>query len=96
MSHSQSYTKEFKQGAVDMVLEQGMTRAEVGRRLGTSSKNVSRWVKEHLAGSPAQPSQQTHQDLAQKVLALEKENKQLKMEREILKKAAAFFANDSR
>ena len=42
----QEYTDEFKQGAVKMVLKEKMTRSDVGRRLGTSSKNVARWVKE--------------------------------------------------
>ncbi len=41
----QEYTEEFKQGAVNMVLKEGLSRSDVGRRLDTSCKNVSRWVK---------------------------------------------------
>lgn len=92
----QEYTNEFKQGAVDMVLKEKMTRSEVGRRLGTSSKNVSRWVKEYQNDQSATPGKENMADLQRKVALLEKENRRLQMEREILKKAAAFFASESR
>ena len=91
------YTKEFKQDAIDLVLEQGYNANEVGRRLGINQSNVSRWVREH---------RQDQQDLAEGGVTrkeletenrrLRKENQRLKMEREILKKATAFFAKESK
>ena len=41
MSSKRSYTEEFKQGAVDLVVTEGLSTGEVGRRLGTSPKNIS-------------------------------------------------------
>lgn len=41
MSKKLHYTEEFKKGAVKLVLDEGLTQAEVGRRSGTSGKNVS-------------------------------------------------------
>jgi transposase len=94
MNH-QNYTEEFKANAVRMVLVEGLTRTEVGRRLEVPSQNVSRWVKE---------AQENQQDLAEngesnsllkkKIQDLEKQNRQLQMERDILKKATAFFAKE--
>ncbi len=92
MTKKQSYTDEFKQGAVALVIEQGLSVAEVGRRLGTSSKNVSRWVAD--SKTPA-VNNTVESELLAKIKKLEKENKILHMERELLKKAATFFAKES-
>lgn len=94
MRKNQIYTEEFKQGAIKMVLEQNMSRSDVGRRLGTCAKNVSRWVREHLSEQENSSSGNNIKELISKNKELEKENKRLRMEREILKKAAAFFANE--
>lgn len=95
MSHQKmKYTKEFKQEAVKLVTEQGYTQAEASRCLGISSKNLNRWVGElTIEGSPVKKL--TKPTLEQEELQrLRKENMRLRMEREILKKAAAFFANE--
>jgi transposase len=87
------FTDEFKNDAVKLVTEQGYTASEVGHRLGVNHSNVSRWVREHrrrLENPTYSP------DLEAEVKRLRKENKRLQMERDILKKAAAFFANDSK
>ena len=91
-----NYTDEFEQDAVKLVVEQRYSCPEVGRRLGVSASNVSRWVRQHS---------QDQQDLSEggiprkeletEIRRLKKENKRLEMEREILKKAAAFFAKES-
>ena len=84
------YTDEFKQGAVDMVRDHNLTQVEVAKRLGTSSKNIARWVKD--ASGDADTKAQN--DYSKRIAELEKENKRLKMERDILKKATAFFAKE--
>ena len=90
------YTKEFKQDAVKMVTEQGHSACEVGRRLGVGQSNVSRWVlefrKDQEVGVEGEVSRK---ELEAEVKRLRKENQRLQMEREILKKAAAFFAKES-
>lgn len=91
-----SYTKEFKQDAVKLVMEQGYTCGEVARRLGIADSNVTRWVRlcrqdqEDIAENGV-----TCRDLEAENRRLMKENQRLMMEREILKKAAAFFAKES-
>jgi transposase len=86
------FTDEFKNDAIKLVTEQGYNASEVGRRLGINHSNVSRWVREHrrrLENPTNTP------ELKAEVKRLRKENKRLLMERDILKKAAAFFANES-
>lgn len=88
------FTQEFRQEAVRLVLEHGYTQAEAGKRLGISSKNLSRWIKEQASGKTSSLSVKQKLTAEQEELqALRKENKRLKLEREILKKAAVFFAN---
>lgn len=91
------FTKEFKDDAVSLVVEQGYSCAEVGRRLGVSENNVNRWVRRHRDQSESPSSEGlTREQLESELKRLRKENKRLEMEREILKKAAAFFANESK
>jgi transposase len=91
------YTAEFKADAIDLVLKHGYSCSEVARRLGVPRNNIHRWVLGHRKGS--QKVDETGKTLDE-VLAenrqLKKENQRLEMEREILKKAAAFFAKESK
>ena len=90
------YTKEFKRDAVKLVLEQGYSANEVARRLGINQTSVSRWVREHRQDhEPSINGSATRSELEAEVKRLHKENQRLQMEREILKKAAAFFAKES-
>jgi transposase len=90
---ARKYTKEFKEEAVKLVVERGYSQAEAGRVLGVDSKNISHWIKglaaEKSVGKQISPDQE-------EIKRLRKENERLVMEREILKKAAAFFANEKR
>ena len=91
------FTAEFKDDAVSLVLEQGYSCAEVARRLDVPENNVNRWVRkcrERLESESADGL--SHEQLEAELKRLRKENKRLEMEREILKKAAAFFANESK
>ncbi len=91
-----SFTNQFKQDAVNLVLENDYSCAEVARRLGITENNVNRWVREarnqienYTTGSPSP------EKMEKELHHLKKENQRLLMEREILKKAAAFFAKES-
>lgn len=91
------FTKEFKSDAVGLVVEQGYSCAEVGRRLGVSENNVNRWVRQYRDKNESLSTDGlTREQLKAELKRLRKENKRLEMEREILKKAAAFFANESK
>ena len=85
------YSHEFKAAAVKLVTQQGLSQAEVGRRLGVSSGTLCGWVQQLAPGGHL-----TDQQMQTKIKQLEQENRRLKMEREILKKAATFFASESR
>jgi len=75
-----TYTKEFKRGAVDLILEQGYSIAEASRNLGINYNMLSRWKNESQSnGADAFPSK-GH------MIKEQAENKRLRMERDILKK----------
>jgi transposase len=90
------FTKEFKSQAVKLVTKEGYTQAEAAKNLGIDAKNLSRWIQESKPekqmGKPATRLSMPDQEELQQ---LRKEVKRLKMERDILKKAAAFFANEN-
>jgi transposase len=88
------FTDDFKRDAVKLVIEQGYNTSEAGRRLGVSQSNISRWVRQYRQATE-NPSG-TDRDLEAENKRLRKENQRLLMEREILKKAAAFFASESK
>lgn len=89
-----SYTDEFKHDAVMLVIEQGYGVREAARNLGITDKILGRWKREYL--DRQDPAFQAKEDEKSELKRLRKENARLKMEREILKKAAAFFANESK
>ena len=90
------YTQEFKDDAVDLVIKHGYSCAEAGRRLGINSNNIIRWVRQYRDQEEAsEAGTDSPKELRAEINRLRKENKRLQMEREILKKAAAFFANES-
>jgi len=89
-----NYPKDFKNDAIKLAIEQGYTCTEVGRRLGINQTNVSRWVRQYR-NAEEEPTQGARSELESENRRLRKENRRLLMEREILKKAAAFFAKES-
>jgi transposase-like protein len=90
------YTKELREEAVKLVTEQGLTIPDVGRRLSIPKSTISYWVREekrgNLAsvGSSKKPLADTEMELAQ----VKRELAQVKMERDFLRKAAAYFAKE--
>jgi transposase len=95
MSNKKKYTQEFRQEAIKLVTEQDYSQAEASKRLGVPHANLSRWIKEsNDLGISKQGQKKVIRTEQKELEALRKENKRLKLEREILKKAAAFFANE--
>jgi transposase len=94
-----TYSLEFKQEAVRLVRKQGLTVAQTARDIGVDKTTIGTWVRKadagELGGKPTAPSAPTPA-LLDEVRRLRKENKVLREEREILKKAAAFFAKETR
>jgi transposase len=90
-----SFTDEFKAGAVALVLKQGKTVADVARDLDLTPSAVSQWVKQAKVDGGKGPLGALTTADKDELARLRKENRELRMERDILKKAAAFFAKES-
>ena len=89
------FTQEFKEDAVSLVIDYGYSCAEVARRLGIPDNNVSRWVRLHHERTENEfGADLSREQLEAALKRLQKENKRLEMEREMLKMAAAFYANE--
>jgi transposase len=98
MMKRKQYSKEFKLDAVSLVLEQGYSRKEAGKSLDVNPHVIGRWVKEFQSEEDGQalrgngkltPEQEENRRLKAQV-------KRLEMERDILKKATAFFAAETK
>ena len=95
--NKRSYTSEFKQDAVRLVTEQGYKVTEAARNLGINPSVLARWKSQLVSeGTNAFPGKGRLSPEQEELKRLRKENQRLKMERDILKKAAAFFANESK
>jgi transposase len=86
------FTREFKVSAVKLVNEQGYTIRDAAKSLGVDAASVRGWVARFEAEPGLSPSGEGA--LAAELRRLRKENARLLMEREILKKAAQFFARE--
>ena len=90
------YSKQFKSDAVKLVTEQDFNVSEAARNLGIHHSSLRRWKRElESDGNQAFPGKGNLSAEKQELDRLRKENKRLRMEREILKKATAFFAKES-
>ncbi|HAT8853908.1 TPA: transposase [Legionella pneumophila subsp. pneumophila] len=90
MKEKKKYTKEFKLDAISLVKEQGYTRIEAAKSLGIDRQLIGRWIKEEEKdGEESFRGQGKLSPEQLEIRRLKEENKRLKMEKEILKKAAA-------
>ena len=88
---NKQYPDDFKQEAVALVLEQNYTIVQAAASLGITDKILYNWVAKHkklTQGDTLSVDERTE------LMLLRKENKRLLMEREILKKASAYFAKE--
>lgn len=92
MGRYRKFTAEYRDEAVKMVIETPRPIAEVARDLGINEGTLGNWVSKYRDDHPVS------QDLGitdrARLKELEKENRELRLEREFLKKAAAFFAKE--
>jgi transposase len=91
--HRRKFTDEFKAETVKLIRESGRTVGSVSKELSLTETAVRSWVKQAEASgttSELQPDERAE------LRRLRKENHELRMEKEILRKATAFFAKESR
>jgi transposase len=104
MITKRKFTAEYQSEAVRLVLQEKLSVPQAARRLEMSDKTLANWVRrarrgERLngSGSPEKPSSKATavSELEMELSKLRAENARLKMEKEILKKATAFFVKES-
>lgn len=94
MSKRRFFSEEFKREAVSLVVDQGYSCAEAGRSLGVGGNLVGRWKRDLESGDSAFPGNGRLTPDQQRIRELEAENRRLKMEKDILRKATAFFVQE--
>ena len=87
-----SFTLEFKTSAAKLVREQGYSVAQAASSLGVDTRSLRDWIAKFAPPPAAAPTPEA--ELRQEVERFRAENKRLLMDREISKKAAAFFARE--
>ena len=95
MPKRRNYSAEFKREAVALTNQPGVTRTQIGRELDINPNMITRWQREMTAnGSKAFLGQGIARD--EELASLTRENNRLRMKRDFLKEAAAFFASDQK
>ncbi len=96
MENTQTYTPEFKAEAVKLVLHQGLSQGEAARRLSIPKGTLSNWVISAKSGTvAAAPGARSVPELEAEVAKLRKELAEVRLERDVIKKAVAYFARES-
>ncbi len=95
MGKYRKFTPEYRREAVLLVIESSRPIAEVARELGINEGTLGNWVNRHRREHPVSEQPLSVSDRA-RLRELERENRELRMQAEFLKKAAAFFARDQR
>ena len=92
------YTKEFRDQAVKMVVTDGLSASEAARRLSISMKTLANWLRLARSGKIAQVGQNQAplNEMEMELSRMKREPAEVKMERDLLKKFAAYFAKESR
>jgi len=91
------YSKEFKLDAISLVLDQGFSRKEAAASLEINAQMLGRWIKESKdEDGQAFRGQGNLTPEQEEIRRLREENKKLQAERDILKKATAFFAAETK
>ena len=91
------YTREFRQEAVKLVVEDKVSCSEAAQRLSLASSTLAYWVKAYKEGKLGDvgKAQKPLTEVEMELARVKKELVEVKMERDILKKAAAYFARES-
>ena len=95
MREKKSYTAEFRESAVKLAIESKVSFAETARELGINGNTLHTWIKKYSRPKDIITGR-TDEHLYDELKRLKKENARLKEERDLLKKAAAYFARESR
>jgi len=95
MGRPAKYPEEFRESAIAMVRQSGKPVAQVARDLGINEGTLGNWVLKDRRSRGEQRDDQVSETERAELVRLRRENATLRMEKEILKKAAAFFVTES-
>ena len=95
MRTRRTFTKEYRAEVVKMVADTGKSPGAIARDLGLTPSAVAGWVKQAKTDAGTGPAGALTPQERAELTQLRKENKNLRMEREFLKKMSAFFARES-
>jgi len=95
MKKRRTFARDYKLAAVKKVIEQGLSYTEVARDLGIRDTLIHNWKRAFEADGTLEAEINQSPSVESELKRLREENRQLKMERDILKKATAFFAKES-
>lgn len=90
-----TFSREYKLAAVKKVVEQGLSYSEVARDLGIRDSMLRNWQKRLQAEGAIEANLSSSSSVESELRRLREENRQLRMERDILKKATAYFAKEN-
>ena len=90
-----SFTEDFKRDAVNLVAVEGYSINRAAQAVGVSSSSLRGWYEKYAPEAEACGEDATSQQLQEENKRLRKKLREAEMEREILKKATAFFAKES-
>ena len=90
---NQIFSAEFKEQAVHQIIERGYSVKEVSERLGVSTHSLYKWVKA-VKPEPGEKRDEELLNAKREILTLKAELRRTQEERDILKKAAAYFARE--
>jgi transposase len=94
MKQQRRFTKEFEEEAVRLVQTSGRTQREIAGDLGIGLSTLVRWLGRSRDQHAADPAMAAANDVTAELKRLRRENEILRQERDILKKATAFFARE--
>ena len=89
------YPEDFQREVIRLVVEEGLSQCEVARRLDIPSQTVGNWIRRRERLQPDPVTGMSATAIQQELSRLRAENASLKLDRDILKKAAAYFAKES-
>lgn len=92
MKRHSKYTEEFRQQAVKLIREQGYSIVKASENLGVPTSTLDTWLHRYQETTASELSESDRL----KLMRLEKENRELRMERDLLKEAAVYFAGESK
>jgi transposase-like protein len=95
MDKRRNFSREYKLAAVKKVIEQGLSYAAVARDLGVGANLIRNWKKTFEADGTFDTEVANSSSVEAELKRLREQNRQLMMERDILKKATAFFAKEN-